>query len=227
MKNICIAIACLASIVSCEATPVTIGKDPSGVGGNSSSSSVSSSSGSSTSSSSSSSSGQGSGGSGSGLSCDPCENVDGIRLVRQYKTISSLDGAKVVSDFGFWDTLRNEACAINIDENGIERCFPAATATGTSQFADANCTIPVVAAPDQTCSGSIPKYAGGLSVDIADCYKTFYTLFSVGATVNGTIFQKSVMGCEVATPLPNFQYFKIGTKISPSVFAEIKTEYVH
>lgn len=224
MKNVVIVLVCLASIVSCEAHPATIGKDPSGVGGSSSSIS---SSGSNASSSSSSSSGEGNGGSDPGLPCDPCKSTDGVRLIRQYKTISSPDGAKIVSDFGFWDTLRNEACSVNVDENGVERCFPAATAIGTNQFADANCTMPVVVAPDQTCSESIPKYAGGLSVASNNCYKSFYTLFSIGDVVNGMIFQKSVMGCEVASPLQNFQYFKIGTKISPSMFAEIKTEYIH
>lgn len=211
------------AVGSCKADPL-IFPEPSGSTGSSAASSVSSSS---SAESSASSSGQGNGGSGSALPCDPCESANGIRIIRQRKIVSSLDGLKSVSDFGYWDANRNEQCSVYQDELGVERCFPVATATTTSNFSDANCTIQVAAAVGSACGGTTPKYTGGITFLPDMCSKTVSILYGIGQKISGPVYQKSGMNCVVATPLPGFDYYEIGSKIPPSEFAEIKTEYGH
>lgn len=226
MKNIIVAILTLGMIASCETNPITINKDPSGSGGNSSSSSSDATS-SAVSSSSSSSSGQGNGG-GPILSCDPCENVDGSRLIRQRSITSTVDGLHVVSNAGYWDILRNEACFPLAAEDKSMRCIPSGSASLSNYYSDAICTNQIAFAPKFVCGGNAPKYAQAFVTSSDPCVSGFFETRTIGAKYGGTeLYTKSGNSCTLTPKLAGYDYFLIGSAISPSEFVEVKTELVH
>lgn len=229
MKNICITIGCLASIVSCDVTPVAIGKDPSGVGGSSSSSSISSSSGSSTSSSSSSSSGQGSGGSDPGLPCDPCENVDGTRLVRQRSKTVGTDGLVFYQGIpSIYDTLKQTVCVVMPAEDGVVRCMPPSYATAVVglYFADSSCSVALGYAPAPTCNQNIPKFAGELVAGSSCNDQGKYLLYVTGSEYLGSVYFKNGMTCTLTPPITGYKYYSLGNKISPFEFVQVTVQTI-
>jgi hypothetical protein len=238
MKNIFVLIFAVVFVASCETPSVVIHKDPSGTGGNSSSSTVASSSSSAESSASSSSatsgssissssSGQGSGGNDPGLPCNPCADVNGLRIVRQRAIKTTSDGLYDVDKFGYWDSLRNESCNPSTMIDKTSRCIPTGYTIATNQFSDATCTTPLALGSANSC-GSVPlKYAVTTIFTTDPCAPFYYEIYEVGALFAGQIYSKLGNNCTTSMPTNGYEYRTIGNKISPSEFAEVKTEYVH
>lgn len=221
-----IAVASLVAgfaIGSCKADPL-IFPEPSGSTGSSSSASVSSSS---SAESSASSSGQGSGGSGSGLSCDPCESIDGSRLVRQRTKLVGTDG--LVFYFGLpsiYDTVENTVCSSSIAEDGVLRCIPYGMANIGNHFSDSACTIPLAFSFANACSNSIPKYAGEVVAGSSCNDPNKFVIYKVTSEFAGQLYTKSNNTCTSATPLPNYKYLTIGNKVAPSTFVQVDIQTI-
>jgi hypothetical protein len=225
------------AIGSCKSDPLVF-PDPSGSGGSSSSSgdassssaqSSSTSSNSSTSVSSSSSSGQGNGGSDPGLPCDPCENVDGARLVRQRSKTVGDDGLVFYQGISsIYDTAKQLVCVAMPAEDGIVRCMPPSytTATVGLYFADAACTAPLAYATAATCNPIVPKFAGEL-VSGSSCNESGkFVLYATGSEYSGSLYFKSNNVCMSTTSLPNYKYYSLGNKISPSEFVQLTVQTI-
>lgn len=227
MKNIFIAIGCLVIIVACDASPLEIGKDPSGVGG--SSSSISSSGASTSSSSTSSSSGQGNGGSDPGLSCDPCENVNGARLIRQRtKTIGS-DGLVLYNGISsIYDTLKQTVCVAMTAEDGVTRCMPPSYAIVSvgSFFADATCSIAVGHVFAAACNPVVPLYAGEIVAGQSCADPNKYIVYTTKSEYTSSVYFKDNGTCMSAPPSTIYKYYSLGNKIPPSEFVELNVQTI-
>jgi hypothetical protein len=158
-------------LLACDSTPpITPDAPPDGgQGGSSSSTSVSSSV------ASSGSQGAGTGGAGGsagGLSCDPCQDADGSRIVHRRQVTTTLDGYKRVVEAGMFDVLRNEACAPTIAADGVLRCLPAGLAY-PSYYADAACTLSLFSVVVGPCVK--PPMYGGEVISPASTWATCTT----------------------------------------------------
>jgi hypothetical protein len=208
MKPIVAALAILALVVSCDVAPVHIEREPPN------------------SSSSTSSSGQGNGGSDPGLPCDPCENMNGSRIVRQQTIITTQDGLRLFAPADYWDNERNEPCSMLLSESGTWRCLPSDSVIATA-FSDYMCSYPIAVLPPNNCNKPTPVYAIVKVESSAPCVVPTHKVYPVGAVYDGQIYMRTNGDCVMTSKQPNFIYRTTGTKIFPDEFAEMKTEYVH
>lgn len=233
MKTSIFALGCLLLAASCEANPAPIQKDPSGSGGNSSSSnsvsSNASTSVSSSSSSASSSSGQGNGGSDPGLPCNPCEHVDGSRLIRQRTKIVGSDGLVFYyGTYSIYDTLEKVTCSSSVTEDGVVRCVPSGMVYMEVYFSDAACTIPVAFSTISACQSpiSLPKYAGEVVAGASCNDPSKLLIYEIASEFMGQLYIKSGNTCTTTAPLPTYKYYAVGNKVAPSTFVQIDIQTV-
>jgi hypothetical protein len=229
------AIATLGILIgSCKSDPLVL-PDPSGSGGagSTSSSIASSSSGESSSASSgntssaSSSSGQGSGGSGPVLPCDPCENVDGSRLVRRRTKIIGSDGLEMYQGFdAIYDTTKQFTCSSSTAEDGIVRCMPVVSAHVGVHFADAACSLPIAFASHSMCNPTAPKYAGEVVSGSTCNDPSKYLIYEVGAEFTGQLYYKSNGVCSSTMPLAGYKYYHLDNKVPPSEFVQLTVQTI-
>lgn len=170
------------------------------------------------------SSGQGSG-AGGGLSCDPCEQTDGSRLVRRFTTTTSPDGLMMRQLVGLHDTQRKEACSPLLATDGVLRCLPTGGVAVALLYADATCTIPLAYLTPSQCVGTPPKYLASQVPDPSGdiCKPGTTELRAVGAPFNGATFIKSGNNCATFAA-PGYTFYSVGSAIAPSEFAPV--EYV-
>lgn len=216
MRNILILLViAFVSMIGCD-VPTSILPEPrpdSGVGG--SSSSVSSSG------STSSGNGGSNQGAGGGLSCDPCEQTDGSRIVRNFVTTTSTDGLRVQQYAGLYDKSRGEVCNSGYADDGILRCLPFGM-TGEVFYSDSACTVHVgTVAMSQCAGGMLPKYITTVVANQAPCTSQQMAIYAIGAQYSGSLYTKSGANCSASAGIPGYSQFTLGAKVGASAFAAL------
>lgn len=220
MKTACIlAIA----LVACSSDPIPLGPDPSGSGSvSNASSSASSGAG---------GSDGGTQGAGGGLSCDPCESVDGSRIVRRKTTITSSDGLHAVVDVsylaaGFYDTDLQTPCSALQTSDASIRCVPgsAVQIAPTIIYSDAGCVSQVLESASGQCAASSPTYfTTTTSVNVDPCKGTAYRVWRVGAPYSGPLYSKAG-ACSTYQAKPGYTYFSVTGEVQPAEMAPMTVE---
>lgn len=153
----------------------------------------------------------------------PWTNGTRIRARQTTYTVVGADGTKQSSTGwgGWFDTQRNEPCAVTRASDGKQRCLPATGGSVTaSYFSDATCTKPVVlvyAAEVTACSApyAVPAYANSSST-VAGCIEN--SIHSVGVNVS-VMYVKSTT-C-IPTTIPTYyKVYELGPEVPASSFVE-------
>lgn len=152
------------------------------------------------------------------LPCDPCENVDGSRLILRRYVFDSADGAHFVQrSANFYDTFLKEPCSRSMAEDGLYRCIPTiAVLNAGIFFADAVCSNPVAYSLTSPCSSNVPKFAHQ-TVSGPDVCNHAVAVFHVGALHVSDVFTNASGSC---TPWSGsgYTFYSLGEKVSPSAF---------
>jgi hypothetical protein len=118
----------------------------------------------------------------------------------------------------FWDSQLGMDCGPLRTTDGLVRCvgFPRLLTSGARQFADPQCTRPVLDREAGWCSESIVGFS------VPGAVASSYHLFRGQGLHAGPLYRKGTEGC-VATPRSNeSSYFLLGDELPPSVFAELE-----
>ena len=163
--------------------------------------------------------GGGSGGGGAGLSCDPCQDTDGQRLVRRRTISTSPDGLRLESPAFVYDSVRQENCYATLAEDGVTRCMPIVVYTAGSYYADPTCTAPLIAAskPAPNLCLTPLKYAYSLLPGQDPC-NLARRMHTVGPLYTGNVFVSSDGSCIQANNMFN-AFYHVGATIPPTDFA--------
>lgn len=167
------------------------------------------------------SAGAGTGGASGGLTCDPCENKDGSRIVRRAYLTTTPDGLVYRNPVsGFYDLTLDVPCGVMTAEDKQTRCIPSGSGS-VMYFSDNSCTTPIAMAPSQMCAASMIPYATRTVLPIAPCDPLVYEIFKIGPVYTGPMYNKSTGGsCVQTTALPGYTYYA-ATKVDPTTFAAV------
>lgn len=164
----------------------------------------------------------GGGGSSGGLSCDPCENKDGARIVSRRSITSSDDGFYRVEQLGYFDTKLNVPCQALLSEDGARRCVPY-TGVAAFYYSDSACTVRVI--------GSLTCYslAGIEAIAVAgqgQCAPSTFQPWSIGPEYLGPVYSLTSGGAcnDVSSLRPNFKFNSTSGKLPASDFAPMTVE---
>jgi hypothetical protein len=152
--------------------------------------------------------GKGTGGHGGGVVSSANADEAGSRL--KANIIKGSDGSKHYVGT-FHDTMRDEDCAFKPAVDGKTRCLPDAVFVGP-YFADAACTMPLVAAPSAC---AVPKYGS----KVAAC-ALGEDIFKLGGKMTGTVYANQGGTCMTATVMPNLTLYTVGAEQAPTQFVE-------
>lgn len=165
--------------------------------------------------------GAGTGGGTPGLSCDPCKDTDGTRLVRKANVTTSPDGLRNTSLSFLYDTQRNENCSAQTSTDGVLRCMPIGGATVGAYFSDAACAVKLAYGPKPgptTCAAP-PKYL--IEYDFsADPCKVRTSFYESGGAYTGMVYSLSGTTCVQSSNQYN-AFYVVGTQIQPDAFAPV------
>lgn len=206
-------------LIACDPTPPITPEAPpdGGMGGASSSSSVASS----VASSGSQGAGTGGSGQGGGLSCDPCEDSDGTRIVHRRHVTTTLDGYKHVVEAGMFDTLRNEACTPMVAADGVSRCLPTSQSP-VLYYADATCSTPIFLVAVGGCLKA-PVYVGEAVTLPGQCATGTRVLKLAGEHV-GDVYMLSGSACTKFPKPSSANLYLGGDEVTAGAFAPVEQE---
>lgn len=139
----------------------------------------------------------------------------GTRL--RARMIVGADGSKEL--IGWYDKQREEECAFKSADEGKLRCVP--TAHPVFDFADPECTKPLVTLPPQLdCNGNPPKYV--MAMDYTQACIPSARLFEIGAasqTMVDPVYRSQQGGCQpVGNPMAIF--YEVGAEVPMSELVE-------
>jgi hypothetical protein len=197
-------------LASCSSNPASeVKPDPSGA-----------SSGDVSSGSASSSSGTSGGGGSSGLSCDPCENKDGTRIVRERNVTKSQDGLFYASTSSglFYDTLLKSRCFAAPSSDGTTRCLP--FGFSTLFFSDSTCSSSLISFGQCEQVKSITSVA--VSGPSGTCGTGYYEPYMIGSEYIGDVYWNQGGTCKLYVVTTN-KYFN-ATKMNASDFVPMTYE---
>lgn len=219
---------CLA-LLACDSGTVPISPESTGVGG-ASSASVSSSD-----AASSSSSGMpggtggagGSSGSGGGLSCDPCVDHDGQRIIAKLKITQTPDGLNWTERVGWYDNQLKTECTYRLADDGQYRCmplgntleFPKPPPIQKTVYLDSGCTQMLI---ERTGGGACvepPKYANQIVPTQVPCTSSSIRLYALGPPWSTALVFTMINGQCVETAGSVNGYYILGEQVPASTFA--------
>lgn len=138
--------------------------------------------------------------------------------------LTTPDGAPVGQDgFTFMDTERDEVCRSTTTTDGV-KCMPTIQTypdTGTTFFADDQCTVQVISVPDTTCSAGPPAYIGYTEAPTNTCASTTVaSVHAVGAEFTGTVYQDVLGSCTAGT-FENITFYEVGAEVPLTSFVDL------
>jgi hypothetical protein len=146
--------------------------------------------------------------------------TSGSRLKAEY--MIGDDGSKEYVPGVWFDTMRNEVCSFALAGDSQQRCLP--QGGGASAFADASCTMPIIAVATGC---TAPGYA--VVVDSGTCGQAAGAthVHAVGAAANPTtLYLQSGGQCfQAGTATAGYNYYAVGAEVPAAAFVSASTKH--